>query len=62
MRNCDVTNEQMVGAQAKGDTVTILLPKRTMTRRQALVHAAWLVAVADRDDEFPAYLEAVRST
>ena len=37
------------------------LPPR-MTRAQALRLAAWLVALADDDDEFPAFLEAVQNT
>lgn len=56
----DTLNAQAVGV--RGDTIVVLAPNREMTRREALVHAAWLVAVADRDDEFPTILEAVQST
>lgn len=31
------------------------------TKEQAIRLAAWLVVMADRDNEFPAVLEAVRS-
>jgi hypothetical protein len=33
-----------------------------MSRREALAHAAWLVAIADDNDEFAAYLAAVRGS
>lgn len=56
----DVTNCQFVGATT--DRIIIALPRCEMTRTEALVHAAWLVVVADKDDEFPSILEAVRRT
>lgn len=55
----DTTNSQMVGRDGTG-TICILLPDIAMTRDQALRHAAWLVAIADDNDEFPAILAAVR--
>lgn len=57
----DTGNDQLVGRSGDG-TVSILLPLRRMTRQQALRHAAWLVAIADDNDEFPAILSVVRST
>jgi hypothetical protein len=57
----DTGNDQLVGRSGAG-TISIMLPQRLMTRQQALRHAAWLVAIADDDDEFPAILAAVRST
>lgn len=57
----DTGNDQLVGRSGDG-TVSILLPQRTLTRQQALRHAAWLVAIADDNDEFPAILNAVRGT
>ncbi len=53
-------NNQSVGV--RGDEVVILLPQQVMSKSEALRHAAWLVALADDDDEFPAVLTAVRST
>ena len=41
----DVDNRHAVGVC--GDRVTVMLPSRSMTREQAVVHAAWLVAMAD---------------
>lgn len=57
----DPTNAQFVGRNGLGQ-VTVTFPRAVMTREEALAHAAWLVSVADDDDEFAAYLAAVRST
>jgi hypothetical protein len=58
--NPDLSNMQVVGT--KEDRIWIMFPKPAMSRQEALVHAAWLVAVADQDGEFPAILAAVRQT
>lgn len=57
----DIGNDQLVGIQG-GERIVILNPKITMTKREALVHAAWLVAIADDNDEFSAILEEVNNT
>jgi len=57
----DAANLQYVGRNGRGE-ISVAMPRARMTRQQALAHAAWLVAVADDDDEFAAYLAAVRST
>ena len=58
VKKIDTANVQFVGRQ--GDDVIIAMPRARMTRQQALVHAAWLVLVADCDgSEFSGYLEAV---
>ena len=56
----DVFNKQLVGWQA-GD-IFVMMPVQRMTKQEALVHAAWLVALADDNDEFPAILTAVQNT
>jgi hypothetical protein len=59
----DTVNYQMVGVQ--GGRVTVTLPKPAMTPAEAVLHAAWLVALAealDPDVDFAAVLAAVRST
>lgn len=57
----DISNTQVVGSQ--GDTITVALPWRRMTRTQALVHAAWLVSVADPvGDDFAEVLAKVQSS
>jgi len=52
-------NSLFVGRDGYGQ-VHVLIPRAVMSRREALAHAAWLVAIADDNDEFPAYLAAVR--
>ncbi len=41
----DLMNSQMVGVN--GDDIVIMLPKQRMSMVEALVHAAWIVALAD---------------
>ena len=58
-------NLQCVSTQ--GMNVVVLAPKQRMTAAEALVHAAWLVALADSvrgedDPTFEQALEAVRGT
>ena len=56
----EVPNIQMVGVQ--GDSILVMMPKSKMTKQEALVHAAWLVALADStDDKFQGILEEVWS-
>jgi hypothetical protein len=55
----DVSNQQ--GVALVGEDVLVLWPKGRMTRREALVHAAWIVAVAQTvDGEFEVIRGAVR--
>ena len=57
----DVTNWQAVGANGRGEVI-VALPRSTMSRGDALIHAAWLVAVtAAEDEEFLAVLREVQS-
>lgn len=58
-------NFQMVGM--RGDTVTVSNPTNMMTPDQAMMHAAWVVTIAEVCDpelegKFNEYLEAVKST
>ena len=39
--------------------IVIAKPKQVMTKQEALVHAAWIVALADDKDEFERILEDV---
>lgn len=57
----DPANAQFVGRNG-ADQIVVTFPRALMTRQQALAHAAWLVTLADDDDEFAAYLAAVRSS
>lgn len=57
----DLGNWQMVGVQ--GDFINVMMPRQQMTRDQALVHAAWIVALADDyDGRFESILKAVQNT
>lgn len=55
-----VVNMQMVGSL--GENITVMMPATRMGKREALIHAAWLVALADKNNEFEAILRAVRNT
>ncbi len=41
----DVPNMQLVSV--RGLEIMVMMPRNLMTKREALVHAAWLVALAD---------------
>lgn len=59
----DTFNVQLVGA--RGNMIEIMLPKRTMTKEEALVHAAWIVAVADEslgNEKFFSILREIQSS
>jgi len=59
----DVSNAQLVGIQ--GEVVRVLAPLPVMNRQQALINAAWIVALADPSEnfeEFRAILKAVLET
>lgn len=61
----DVTNEHIVGSTIFGDgSISIIRPPAgPITRKQALVFAAWIVTLAERNPgEFKRALEAVQST
>lgn len=48
---------------ASGDSISILMPPgQYISRQEALNLAAWLVAIADVDDEFSDLLQSVRNT
>jgi hypothetical protein len=54
-------NAQLVGGAGDG-MITITMPRRVMTREEALLQAAWIVEIAERDNgEFEEYREAVRA-
>lgn len=55
----DLSNVQFAGRNGLGE-VCVAFPKGRMTLHEALVHAAWLVLLADDDNKFAAVLDAVR--
>lgn len=62
IENVDITNQWLLGT--KGDNIVMLNHNAAinMTRIEALVLAAWLVAMADEDNEFKQILEKVQNT
>lgn len=62
MIKIDTENKQFVAS--RGDHVLVMWPKRQMTPDEALIHAAWLVALAEptASSSFADVLEAVRNT
>ena len=58
----DTGNYQAVAVSGDGDHITVLAPRQKMTKAQALLHAAWIVALADADSAFAEILYAVRNT
>lgn len=62
----DVGNYQAVAvAGGQKQRIVVMAPWVRMTNEQALVHAAWLVALADESDdnaEFKRVLAAVQNT
>lgn len=60
MDDIDITNKQMVGV--RGNNIVFLNPPTKMTKREALVMAAWIVCLAENDeDDFGLIVEAVQS-
>lgn len=54
-------NRQGVSCNPKGNLITVLMPLQQMTRTEALEHAAWIVAVAERNDgEFARIVDSIR--
>jgi len=51
-------NYRMVAV--RGDRIAVLLAYQELSKAEALNLAAWLVALADDDDEFPELLDAVQ--
>jgi len=57
----DIGNKWLVGSN--GDSIVILNPPSRLTKEEALVLAAWLVALADpAGEDFTEIMEAVAST
>jgi hypothetical protein len=56
----ELKNLQLV--RAEDDDVFVGNPRRRMNRKEALVHAAWLVRLAEKEGEFAEILKTVRET
>jgi hypothetical protein len=55
----DVTNMQLVSLA--DETVRVMSPSAVMSREAALIHAAWIVALADRSDNFEQFRRILRT-
>ena len=62
----DTGNKYFVAARANTGEVMIIAAEKlvgvTISKADALLLAAWLVALVDREDEFSKILEAVQNT
>lgn len=59
----DTANDSMVAMNGLGEIVIMGLDRRpALDKARALRLAAWIVAMVDVDDEFPALLAAIRAT
>ncbi len=57
----NTVNDSMVAVKGDGQIV-VLNHRAVMSREEALRLAAWLVALADEDNDFDRLLEAVKAT
>ena len=54
-------NDQLVGV--RGEHIVVQAPRHEMSREEALLHAAWLVTLAEeKDGEFDRILTAVHNS
>lgn len=53
-------NKYMVGVQ--GENIVVLNPPDKMTKEEALTFAAWIVTLADDNEDFGDILTAVHNT
>ena len=59
MSENNIWNRWGVGVQA--DKIVILMPPRRLSKDDALTFAAWIVALADRGDDFSKRLDEIFS-
>jgi hypothetical protein len=58
----DVTNIQLVAVSLADETVRVMSPSSApMSKEAALIHAAWIVALADRSDNFEQFRKILRT-
>ena len=55
----NITNAQLVAV--KDDNIVVLHPILQMSKSAALVHAAWLVAVADQSENFEEFRRVLKA-
>jgi hypothetical protein len=60
----DIANIQIVALEnpsSDNERVRVMSPSPVMSKEQALVHAAWLVAVADSSENFEEFRRVLRA-
>jgi hypothetical protein len=57
----DVANVQLVAAEFDTDTIRVMSPSALMTKEAALIHAAWIVALADRSENFQEFRQILKA-
>jgi hypothetical protein len=55
----DVSNEQIVGGIK--NSITVAAPLSLMTKQKALIHAAWIVALADQSENFQDFRQILKA-
>ena len=55
----NITNIQAVAA--KDESIVVLRPNVQMSKSAALVHAAWLVAIADQSENFEEFRRVLKA-
>lgn len=61
-RDLEVETGNMQGVAAQGERVLVMMPRQSMTKAEALTHAAWLVALAGGREAYLPVLDAVEAT
>ena len=56
-----VTNEQGVMVNDTGEKIVISSPSMIMTKQEALIHAAWVVAMADDSANYEEFRKVLRA-
>jgi hypothetical protein len=56
-----VTNEQGVIVNDTGEKLVVSSPSAVMSKQQALIHAAWLVALADDSTNYEEFRKILRA-
>lgn len=62
MEDDDDNTFNRCGVGMRGERVVILRFRAELSKREAVNLAAWIVALADEDEEFKRLLQAVRNT
>lgn len=62
--NVDITNYQVVAIEhpnSDNERVRVMSPSAVMSKEQALVHAAWIVAQCDDSEDFTEFRKILKA-